>query len=161
MAENSLKFEHRDLHWGNVLIKETNEKKPVSFTLDGDIFEVETRGVVTSVIDFSLSRAEIEEKLIYNNLAEDPSIFQGKGEAQGGDYQFDIYRKMKEKTGNKWENFRPMTNVMWLHYMLVKMTTKGQVLYSGKRTSKAHKSGEQHLEKSILTLHVFFIQVWP
>ena len=142
VAEERLKFEHRDLHWGNVLVKETKSKDPVRCKLGGDTFLVETGGVLTTIIDFSLSRAELNEKLIFNNLAEDPSIFQGRGKAQaGGDYQFDIYRKMKTNNKNQWEEFQPQTNLYWLHYLLEKMTVSGQVNYSGKKTSKPHKSG--------------------
>ncbi|KIO17795.1 hypothetical protein M407DRAFT_167681 [Tulasnella calospora MUT 4182] len=43
-------------------------------------------------------------------------IFDGKG-----DYQFDIYRMMKTHIGEDWGQFRPLTNVMWLHYLAVKL----------------------------------------
>jgi hypothetical protein len=29
-----------------------------------------------------------------------------------GDYQFDIYRIMREHNGGEWEGYRPLTNVM-------------------------------------------------
>jgi hypothetical protein len=29
-----------------------------------------------------------------------------------GDYQFDVYRMMKEYNGQSWEEYRPFTNVM-------------------------------------------------
>ncbi|KEP48368.1 putative haspin kinase [Rhizoctonia solani 123E] len=46
-------------------------------------------------------------------------VFEGEG-----DYQFDVYRMMQahclgnqlEETA-RWEDFRPLTNVMWLHYL--------------------------------------------
>ena len=40
VAEQSLEFEHRDLHWGNVLVKEVKGVKLCEFKLDGDIFKV-------------------------------------------------------------------------------------------------------------------------
>jgi len=139
VAEEELQFEHRDLHWGNVLVKETDEKY-VQFTLGGDVFQVETGGVKTSIIDFSLSRLSMDKVTIFNNLSEDPSLFTAKGKDHaGGDYQFDIYRKMREVNGNTWEPFTPKTNLWWLDYMLEKMIT--EVYYSAKKTGKPHKSG--------------------
>jgi serine/threonine-protein kinase haspin len=37
----------------------------------------------------------------------DEEVFEGEG-----DYQFDIYRMMREVHGGDWEGFRPLTNVM-------------------------------------------------
>jgi len=55
-----------------------------------------------------------------------------------GDYQFDVYRMMKEYNGNSWDDYRPFTNAMvrtvralsctsltpkhqWLHYLTQKL----------------------------------------
>ena len=38
--------------------------------------QVESEDTLATIIDFSLSRAEVEGKLIFNNLAEDPAVFQ-------------------------------------------------------------------------------------
>jgi len=139
VAEEELQFEHRDLHWGNVLVKETTDKF-VNFTLGGDTYQVETGGVLTTIIDFSLSRLSMDKVTIFNNLSEDPTLFTARGKDQpGGDYQFDIYRKMRELNNNEWESFQPKTNILWLDYMLDKMTT--EVYYSAKKTTKPHKSG--------------------
>ncbi len=91
VAEEQLQFEHRDLHWsvsrsahflaltfscrGNVLIKETKAGEVVDCRLAGDTYKVETKGVHATIIDFSLSRAVVDGQHIFNNLAEDPSIF--------------------------------------------------------------------------------------
>lgn len=55
VGEKSLMFEHRDLHWGNVLVKRTKCKK-ISYKLDGEIVRVKSAGVFVSIIDFTLSR---------------------------------------------------------------------------------------------------------
>ena len=44
---------------------------------------------------------------------------------------------MRQHTNDEWQEFHPKTNVMWLHYMLDKLTT--EVLYKNKK-SKTHLS---------------------
>ena len=55
IAEAELQFEHRDLHWGNVLVRRT-EKATIDCCLKGTRLEVESSGVEVSIIDFTLSR---------------------------------------------------------------------------------------------------------
>ena len=55
VAEISLTFEHRDLHWGNVLIKKT-KRKEIHYKLCGKDIYVKSAGVFVSIIDFTLSR---------------------------------------------------------------------------------------------------------
>merc|ERR1711971_817700 len=150
IAEKLLAFEHRDLHWGNVLIQTCTEKH-ILFGHASETFKVETQGVRATIIDFSLSRLSLPtdtddvDNIIYNNLTEDPDLFKSEG-----DYQFDIYRMMRSHTNNEWEKFHPKTNVMWLHYMLDKLT--GEVLYKNKK-SKAHASAlgkMRHVKNSFL-----------
>lgn len=52
-----LEFEHRDLHWGNVLVAHT-EASTIKYTVDGVEYEVETCGVHANIIDYTLSRLE-------------------------------------------------------------------------------------------------------
>ncbi len=88
IAEQLFQFEHRDLHWGNILVRETSEKL-VTFDHGGRRFDVDSMGVIATIIDFSLSRMTLPRDgcEIFNNLAEDEELFQSQG-----DYQFDIYR---------------------------------------------------------------------
>ena len=58
---------------------------------------------------------------IFKNLAEDPTLFLACGVDKGGDYQFDVYRMMKKENSDKWEEFNPKSNILWLHYVLDKM----------------------------------------
>ncbi len=55
VAETLLEFEHRDLHWGNVLVRESDVNNFV-YSICGESYEVKTHGVVATIIDFSLSR---------------------------------------------------------------------------------------------------------
>ncbi|XP_072744567.1 uncharacterized protein Haspin [Anoplolepis gracilipes] len=130
VAEKALEFEHRDLHWGNVLISRTKETY-VSYNLDGKEIRVPSKGVKVSIIDFTLSRMLYQGCCIYNDLALDPALFTAHGE-----YQFEIYRLMREKIQNNWNKFEPYTNILWLHYTLDKMITA--VRYKRKNL-KVHK----------------------
>lgn len=91
VAEKKFEFEHRDLHWGNILIAPTTEKF-VEFRFDGKVIKLLTHGVKATIIDYSLSRMVYDGAVLYDNLARDEELFQSTG-----DYQFDIYRLMRER----------------------------------------------------------------
>ena len=89
VAEKAFEFEHRDLHWGNVLVRESSVKE-LSYKIGERQFHIKTDGVEARIIDFTLSRMTPPDDgcEIYNNLADDPALFK----CRGNDYQFDIYR---------------------------------------------------------------------
>nr|XP_058961650.1 uncharacterized protein LOC131788578 [Pocillopora verrucosa] len=128
VAENALEFEHRDLHWGNVLICKT-EDQLVESTLQGEKKLVPSHGVRVSLIDFTLSRLKKDGVTVFCNMAEDESLFTGRG-----DYQFDVYRLMKKANKNDWEPFEPHSNVLWLHYLADKMLKKKKYPRKDKET---------------------------
>ncbi|KYN28951.1 Putative serine/threonine-protein kinase haspin like protein [Trachymyrmex cornetzi] len=130
VAEKALEFEHRDLHWGNVLISRTKEQY-IYYNLGGREIKFPSKGVKVSIIDFTLSRMLYQGCCIYNDLALDPALFTAHGE-----YQFEIYRLMRDTIQNDWRKFEPYTNVLWLHYILDKMITA--VRYK-KKNLKVHK----------------------
>ncbi|XP_075948086.1 uncharacterized protein haspin [Anarhichas minor] len=115
VAEQELHFEHRDLHWGNVLVK-TTKQKTGSFFLNGTAHSLDTKGVLVRIIDYSLSRLEIDGLTVSCDISNDEELFMGRG-----DYQFDIYRLMRQENGNNWSNYHPHTNVLWLHYLCSKL----------------------------------------
>ncbi len=115
VAEQELHFEHRDLHLGNVLVKTTKQKKGCFF-LNGEAHSFETRGVLVSIIDYTLSRLEINDLTVFCDISEDEELF-----TEQGDYQFEIYRLMRQENGNNWSNYHPHTNVLWLHYLCSKL----------------------------------------
>ncbi|XP_047363350.1 uncharacterized protein LOC124954438 isoform X3 [Vespa velutina] len=131
VAERSLKFEHRDLHWGNILISHTDEQY-IYYKLDNKDISVSSNGIKVCIIDFTLSRMSYQGCCIFNDLALDPALFTAQGE-----YQFEIYRLMKDKVQNNWQKFEPYTNILWLHYVLDKMLT--MVRYK-KKNLKKHKN---------------------
>jgi hypothetical protein len=94
VAESQLKFEHRDLHWGNVLLTSVDKNKTLRYRLNDKDVEVETHGVEIAIIDFTLSRIEFDGVVIFNDLSLDNELF-----AAQGDYQFEIYRLMQKSNG--------------------------------------------------------------
>eukprot|EP00062_Callorhinchus_milii_P004956 gi/632943916/ref/XP_007887217.1/ PREDICTED: serine/threonine-protein kinase haspin [Callorhinchus milii] len=115
VAEVALNFEHRDLHWGNVLIKRTALKQ-IEYCLAGTTYKIDTHGFLANIIDYTLSRVGTDGVLHFCDLSSETSFFCGQG-----DYQFDIYRKMREENFNKWSDYNPHSNVLWLHYLAEKM----------------------------------------
>ncbi|CAN8005181.1 unnamed protein product, partial [Ixodes hexagonus] len=115
VAEVALQYEHRDLHWGNILVTRTSEKG-ASYCLPDGKFHLDTCGVSVSLIDYSLSRLQKGGTVIFTDLSEDATLFEGTG-----DYQFEVYRLMKKHNGNDWKSFTPYTNILWLDYLLQKL----------------------------------------
>lgn len=139
VGEEAFQFEHRDLHWGNVLISPTDQKCG-TFILRGRAHRVPRGGVRATIIDYSLSRLSLplsshcgpeDCAALYNDLATDDGLFDAVG-----DYQFQVYRLMRDKLGNDWKNFDPYTNILWLHYTVDKMIT---ALRYKRTNTKIHK----------------------
>lgn len=91
VAEGKYEFEHRDLHWGNLLIAATEDKFS-EYRIAGKLFKVLNHGVKVTIIDYSLSRMVYDGAVLYDNLARDEELFESQG-----DYQFDIYRLMRAR----------------------------------------------------------------
>ncbi|KAG6406318.1 hypothetical protein SASPL_133918 [Salvia splendens] len=127
VAEAAYEFEHRDLHWGNILLTR-KEPAALQFILEGKKLLIKTSGLVISIIDFTLSRMNTGEDILFLDLSSDPVIFQGTK----GDKQADAYRKMRDVTDECWEGSFPKTNVLWLQYLVDILLLKK----SFERTSK-------------------------
>lgn len=126
IAESKFEFEHRDLHWGNILIAKTT-RKTMHFVLNGEIITIASHGVKATIIDYTLSRILYKNCCFYQDLSVDPEIFEAIG-----DYQYDIYRLMKSQTNNQWERFEPFTNLLWIHYVIHKIVDDDGVHYANK-----------------------------
>ncbi|KAH8863390.1 Serine/threonine-protein kinase haspin [Schistosoma japonicum] len=114
-AESALQFEHRDLHWHNVLVRPTRQWK-LRYRVGGVSYAVFTEGIQVTIIDFTVSRLCHEGNIVYVDMSESPEIFECEG-----DYQFDIYRIMRDNNGNDWRPFHPISNLYWLHYLMGKL----------------------------------------
>ena len=120
-------YEHRDLHLGNICIKDKiqdlrPEHQRPAICLDGEaicseetVFGIDDSGIEVTLIDYSLSRASIgpDNTLAYD-FKNDKALLRGKG-----DLQYDMYRYMADVVGPRSSSdFVPQTNVMWLYYVL-------------------------------------------
>ncbi|KAI3615198.1 other haspin protein kinase [Moniliophthora roreri] len=131
-AEQLVSFEvvHRDLHWGQILIKnlpvpqvmpmqEQRLNNVVRVRAEKTYMDDPLNGVQVTIIDLGLARMDAGDgsggEMIHWTPFDD-EVFEGEG-----DYQFDIYRMMREQHRSQWKSFNPLTNVMWLHYLLVKL----------------------------------------
>jgi serine/threonine-protein kinase haspin len=114
-AELAYKFEHRDLHWGNIVVR------PCQAASDRSrierIADPRQSGVRATIIDFTLSRALLPgSNIVSAHPFDDPAFFQGSGEIQ-----FDVYRDMRIATRSDWSGHHPYTNVLWLRYLSAKL----------------------------------------
>jgi serine/threonine-protein kinase haspin len=105
-------FQHRDLHWGQVLVKNlpvpgASKKRTEVIPLPMDHH---SHGVQVTLIDLGMSRMDAKDGSLGDTvlwMPLDEEIFYGEG-----DYQFDVYRMMREATTEDWRAFHPLTNVM-------------------------------------------------
>ncbi|KAJ3888788.1 hypothetical protein GG344DRAFT_52911 [Lentinula edodes] len=147
-AEQLVSFEHRDLHWGQILIKELpmasglpmqqqQLNTPARKHSTKSYMDDSSMGIEVTLIDLGLARMDAGdgqggEMIHWTPFDED--VFTSEG-----DYQFDIYRMMKKQNGDSWETFTPSTNVLWLHYVLTRL------LHSkGLRAPAAPRQGVHH-----------------
>ncbi|KMT14135.1 hypothetical protein BVRB_4g079570 [Beta vulgaris subsp. vulgaris] len=127
VAEAAFEFEHRDLHWGNILLSR-KETTMLQFTLEGRTTCIRTHGVLVSIIDFTLSRINTGNTILYLNLSLDPELFEGPKR----DKQSETYRKMREVTDDCWDGSFPRTNVLWLQYLVDVLLVKKSFKRCGK-----------------------------
>lgn len=149
-GEEEARFEHRDLHLGNICVRSSRKDEKVGET---GVRSVEGRqmgftGLETTIIDYTLSRSEMgsRDDIAFMDLEEQEWLFEQDASEE---YQYEIYRCMrravceKPKSGfddffelftalesppaarnakrKPWREFCPLTNVIWLHYVLHKL----------------------------------------
>ncbi|CAL8073114.1 unnamed protein product [Orchesella dallaii] len=120
VGECALEFEHRDLHWGNILVEEW-QPFHINYLVNGQTLLVPAVDVKAVVIDFTISRVKASDQAIFLDLKDDEEQFLGTG-----DHQFDIYRMMRDHNRNQWDTFSPKSNIFWLHYLAEKLFMKGE-----------------------------------
>nr|XP_041633366.1 serine/threonine-protein kinase haspin homolog isoform X3 [Drosophila kikkawai]XP_041633367.1 serine/threonine-protein kinase haspin homolog isoform X3 [Drosophila kikkawai] len=145
IGEEECQFEHRDLHWGNVLIKDT-DKKDIYFKFKNKDLTLPSKGVKISIIDYTLSRITIGQSCYFNDLSSDEDLFSATG-----DYQYDIYRMMRNELKNNWASFSPKTNILWLSYLVAKLINGVKYKYVNTKIHKQHIEMLKELQKNMLS----------
>lgn len=129
-GEEHFKFEHRDLQVQNICIKKNGEYLEAQKDDDRMGIKRYTKIEVT-IIDYTLSRATLEDSRTIFNPMEDEQVFNGQGNERDETLQYDTYRFMRQLVQKsslaltkkhrkvvRWETFVPATNILWLNYLL-------------------------------------------
>lgn len=136
MAEREMRFEHRDLHLGNLVVSykkndamddETLEDAFKDLSIVEEEDESEGSQLCVKLIDYTLSRLDdVDGSVIFTRL-DHQDFFKGRG------YQFDIYRFMRNEVISKqaatgsagdeidWSLSSFKNNLFWLHFLLHNM----------------------------------------
>jgi serine/threonine-protein kinase haspin len=156
-GEEAARFEHRDLHMGNICVSGLNNAahcREADYVPTTSNKKLDFTGIETTLIDYTISRAEMgvleeEEDVAYLDLERDLALFEGDAEEE---YQYEIYRYMRsamylgeplgdlwerwdeaEESGRTWKGYHPQTNLVWLHFVLHKLAEQIEWPSSGKR----------------------------
>ena len=128
-------FEHRDLHRGNICIK--RKKRDASPSASSDTTNSSIKkytDLEITIIDYTLSRATLANGEVLAISMSDRTLFAQTSENENDNLQYNVYRWMRElvegerggagKDSAKWKRFVPMTNLLWLYYLLTIMLEK-------------------------------------
>ena len=184
-GRNAYLAQHRDLHFGNIVIRRQQPTRKEESSDSAEAFleklslQHADEKLKVAIIDYTLSRAycgDLSGECDVEFLQlDDDALFTGKGLynsllllffadksliARSGDYQFDIYRFMRnhlssgqvppEEESIDWNVYTPRTNVFWLHYvtniLLNKMRIPRPVARGRNVSSETEKRCHRQLE---------------
>ncbi|KAK2740640.1 hypothetical protein FQN57_006009 [Myotisia sp. PD_48] len=149
-AEQYACFEHRDLHLGNVCVKQKTPSRPLPKKLADDSFDgpcLGLSGLETTIIDYSLSRADLQpesydmsncnlEQLIAWTDLDRKEIFDAIGRDEDEKLLRNTYRSMRLEVYSdtfsgeqyfgpeRWKTYNPRTNLVWLAFILATLLNK-------------------------------------
>ncbi|CUS09873.1 unnamed protein product [Tuber aestivum] len=177
-GEKERDFEHRDLHYGNIVIQRVSDDNDSAEELLGELSlqdsdseqpKKEPTGVKqggtkldVALIDYTLSRAvcgngEDGDVSVEFAPLDDNALFTGRG-----DYQFDIYRFMRShlRTGLAdpseewidWNVYTPKTNTYWLHYLTNILLNRKQIPRPAARGKNAATGEQRKCYKNLETV---------
>ena len=139
VAEVVYEFEHRDLHVCNILVK-TTKKKNITFKLRSAEFYIKSFGVKACIIDATFSRMALGGNTYYTDLT---SRLKGTAENPNPDGQEVAYQQMYKMIGDRWRDWFPESNIVWLKYFFQ------EILTSDAFTDKADKDQTGALKQMI------------
>ncbi|KAI9831610.1 MAG: hypothetical protein M1826_003219 [Phylliscum demangeonii] len=153
-GENLARFEHRDLHLGNICVRERAPRT----TARGRSGNLGRSNLEVTIIDYTLSRVDAhdadgddEETVVFLDLDKDADLFTGSGEyhmrsalyhdnpLQEFDPEVLAQTEDEAQPRRSWRSFQPLTNVLWLHYLLVALADQ----LATTRSSTAQGQGER------------------
>lgn len=112
VAEGVYEFEHRDLHVCNVLVKKT-KKEYIIFVVQSVTYRVKSFGVKACIIDATFSRICLGSEVFYTDLS---NRLKATAAIPSPDSQEVAYQQMYKLIFDKWRDWYPETNVIWLKY---------------------------------------------
>ncbi|PIN10470.1 Non-specific serine/threonine protein kinase [Handroanthus impetiginosus] len=112
IAEAAYEFEHRDLHWGNILLR-----RECSATCSSFLKKKVYLYLLISTLWFKFCK---NEDVLFLDLSSNPEPF----EDPKGNKQANTYRKMRDVTDKCWEGSFPKTNVLWLQFLVSDLLLK-------------------------------------
>lgn len=126
-GEKVARFEHRDLHPGNICIKAPSPSNRLPANADDHETKRYTNLKIT-LIDYTVSRAILEDGEVISVALRDRTMFTQTSDNETDNRQYQMYERMRalvEDTrldrrdiGEKWKDFVPMTNLLWLYHIL-------------------------------------------
>ncbi|EFO16496.2 haspin protein kinase, partial [Loa loa] len=113
VAEIRLSFEHRDLNSGNVLITSADWHDIIRGKFDGSEVYIYAHGARVKIINSSFCRMTKDVSSMYFDWTSNEEFFMGEG-----DFEHIAFQTMRKINRNTWRPFWPMTNVLWLAYII-------------------------------------------
>nr|XP_046917386.1 LOW QUALITY PROTEIN: uncharacterized protein LOC124497752 [Dermatophagoides farinae] len=122
IAEKVFEFEHRDLHLGNILVKQSPYEQ-LTYVYDDQFIQMPSNNLLVKVIDTTFSRLKIKNRIHYRDLSHlfDPKDFEYcAGPNNQLAHQNETYKAMASEVQTDWLGFYPRTNMFWLIYIIRK-----------------------------------------
>jgi serine/threonine-protein kinase haspin len=121
VAEDSLAFEHRDLHWGNVMLRPAAASH-VTARLRGSTLRAATHGAEVTLIDFTASRLQTPGgDVAFCDLEAEEGLFDGpKGKPQFETYRCVMHAGFTARLFLPLQRGAgPMALMLWLDWVII------------------------------------------